>query len=354
MATAERPWLPRVAAMLREATVTCPLALAMVPTNARDERSRCLVSRELPRWTYAAPPRDARGETLDALSSHLSEKSDALAQLLAARADELAFHTHLAGAVGTPRFSALATTRRIDASKSLPLATAWAASTPRSEPRQSRETSGPGLTLESALRSRLAALRIDWPVLVRPSLAALAATGEGFVAVAADRLIDEETLERTVVHEVDGHVLPRVEALRRGHVLAGIGSAGGIAAQEGWALLCEERAGFLTDGRKRELAWRTIACERMHEGATFQSVSTALEAEALLERDAAYSLAERLFRGSLGARPGFGREASYLAYYIRIRDHLASHPEDETFFRSAVLAPEACALLRRAADEARA
>jgi hypothetical protein len=209
-------------------------------------------------------------------------------------------------------------------------------------------TSGPGATLESALRERLAALRIEWPVLVRPAMAALAATGDGFVAVAADRLISEETLARTVTHEIEGHVRPRVEGRRRGHFLAGIGTAGGNDAQEGWAIFCEEREGHLTPTRKHELAWRTIAAARMRGGEDFERVRCALEGEAGFARQQAYALAERLFRGSRGAHPGLGREAAYVANYLRVRDHLAVMPGDEEIFRVAQVTPEACALVREA------
>ena len=64
---------------------------------------------------------------------------------------------------------------------------------------------------------------------------------------------------------------------------------------------------------------------------------------------AAYrALAERLFRGSLGTLPGLGREAAYVAQYLRVRDHLAVLPGDEAVFRVAQVTPEACALVREA------
>ena len=43
-----------------------------------------------------------------------------------------------------------------------------------------------------------------------------------------------------------------------------------------------------------------------------------------------------------------GREAAYLTYYLRIRDHLEVYPSDEALFRGGVVAPEACALVRAA------
>jgi hypothetical protein len=176
-------------------------------------------------------------------------------------------------------------------------------------------------------------------------MAALAATGDGFVAVAEGRTIGEEALARTVVHEIEGHVRPRVEAVRRRHPLAGIGSAAGTLAQEGWAILCEERAGLLGPARKHELGWRTLACARMASGEDFVSVRRALEEEGGFDAEAALALAERVFRGSNGAAPGQGREFAYVAYYDRIRQHLAEDAHAEAHYRAAEITPEACRLL---------
>jgi hypothetical protein len=176
-------------------------------------------------------------------------------------------------------------------------------------------------------------------------MAALAATGDGFVAVAEGRAIGEEALARTVVHEVEGHVLPRIAAVRGRHPLAGIGSAAGMLAQEGWALVCEERAGFLKEARQHELGWRTLACARMAAGDDFVRVRLALEEEACFDAEAALALAERVFRGSDGTAPGHGREFAYVDYYVRIRRHLAEVAGAEAHYRSAEITPEACRAL---------
>jgi hypothetical protein len=90
----------------------------------------------------------------------------------------------------------------------------------------------------------------------------------------------------------------------------------------------------------------------MRQGADFREVRTQLEQDGGFGAEAAYLLAERLFRGSLGVLPGLGRESAYLTYYVRIRDHLNVYPSDEELFRAAVVAPEACALVRAASPPA--
>jgi hypothetical protein len=322
------------------------MAGALGPANAREERDRLTRAPfDTPRWAYTPFAEDRRGSVLLAAAELLrAHADDPLAEVLAARAEELAFHTHLATLAGSPRLAEALASRRFDDVQARALAEEWAEERPAREAR-SRRSSGPGATLEVALRDRLRALRIDWPVIVRPQMAALAATGEGFVAVTEGRAIGEETLERTVVHEIEGHVRPRVEAARSGHPLAGIGSAGGPLAQEGWAVLCEERTGLLTPTRRHELAWRYLACARMLAGEGFVAVRRALEDEAAFLPEAALALAERVFRGSHGVAPGLGRESAYLVYYVRIREHLAQDPDAEAHYRAAEITPEACRAL---------
>lgn len=342
------PTIARLREAVRRAASTCPLAQAVVPTNAASERKREHGTYAVPAWTYARADLDDRLAALEALSAVLAGLAPSpLAALYGDRVNELVHHTRLAAAVGTPAFSPLVAQRRLPLEDALEVARVWALERPEFTPPRAL-TSGKGATLETALRERLAALRIDWPVLVRPAMAALAATGDGFVAVAADRLVTEEAIARTVEHEIEGHVRPRFEASRCDHLLEGIGSAGGTDAQEGWAIVCEERSGHLTPTRKHELAWRTIAAARMRGGEDFSNIFHALENEAGLPRPHARALAERLFRGSLGTLPGLGREAAYVAQYLRVRDHLAVVPGDEAVFRVAQVTPEACALVRDA------
>ncbi len=345
--TPARPWYPRLARVLRQAAATCPLAGAIVPVNAREERARLAADpRSTPRWSYAPFADDGRRDTLLAVHEALRALApDPLALVLAARARELADLARLASLAGDPRFADAAAAHWPVHEASLRLAEEWAHAPRPEPPRKTRESSGPGATLESALRERLRDLRVDWPVIVRPRMAALAATGDGFVAVAEGRALSDEALERTVVHEIEGHVKPRVEAARRRHPLAGIGSAAGTLAQEGWATLCEERAGLLTVSRKHELSWRALACARMAAGANFVAVRRSLEEEAGFDEEAALALAERIFRGSDGSAPGHGRELAYVAYYVRIREHLAEDARAEEHYRSAEISPEACRLL---------
>jgi hypothetical protein len=342
----ERPWYPRVARVLRQAAATCPLAGAVIPVNAREERARLARDPDAtPAWRYAAFADEGRRDALLAVRDALASLGgDPLAAVLAARAEELADGSLLATLVGEPAFSEALPRRAWRDDTATQLAESWARERPSPAPRL-HASAGPGATLETALRERLLALGVGWPVIVRPRMAALAATGDGFVAVAEGRTLSEEALARTVVHEIEGHVLPRIEAARAAHPLAGIGSASGALAQEGWAIVCEERAGLLGATRRHELGWRALACARMAAGEAFVAVRRALEREAGFDPELALALAERVFRGSDGRSPGQGREAAYVTYYARVRAHLADDPAAEAHYRAAEITPEACRAL---------
>ena len=57
-------------------------------------------------------------------------------------------------------------------------------------------------------------------------------------------------------------------------------------------------------------------------------------------------MAERAFRGGDGSSPGLGRERVYLESFVRVRAHLAAHPDDEAVLASGQIALEAIETLR--------
>src|SRR5262249_10654130 len=143
-------------------------------------------------------------------------------------------------------------------------------------------------------------------VMVSPNLASLAATGDGFVQIAADRWMSRRDVQRTVLHEIDGHVLPRLAGERAALGIFGVGTAWGSGDQEGRALALERRMGFLEPGRRRELALRHVAARSVEAGADFTSTARFLLDQGAPLEDA-LRIAARVHRGG-----GLGREAVYL------------------------------------------
>src|SRR5262249_6655339 len=143
-------------------------------------------------------------------------------------------------------------------------ARAWIAEESEPENGPLRTSDGPEPeSLASRMRAELGALRAPFVVDVRRDLASLAATGERAVFGAAGREVSDADVMRTVLHEVSGHVMPRVRAAGLVPFIFRIGTARGTDDQEGYALVLEERAGLLGARRRRILAARHLACAAM-------------------------------------------------------------------------------------------
>ena len=84
----------------------------------------------------------------------------------------------------------------------------------------------------------------------------------------------------------------------------------------------------------------------MHDGASFADVAFTLARVHGLAESEAIVAAERAFRGGDGSRPGLGRERVYLESFVRVREHLARHPDDEQVLSCGQVAVDAVAELR--------
>jgi hypothetical protein len=135
---------------------------------------------------------------------------------------------------------------------------------------------------------------------------ALAATGPGLIVVRRGVRMSRAAVERTVLHEIDGHARPRARA----HGIFAVGTAEGSDGQEGRAIALEEAAGMLDDHRRRELGLRHRAALTMRQGADFVETVRSLDVE---PEDAA-RLAARVHRGG-----GLGREISYINHFKRFQ-----------------------------------
>jgi hypothetical protein len=332
---------------------------ALTPVEARRERTRLVAQVRAgrtaqPSWTYAPTSHAALRSALEAAETELARRSatSPLEGLYLDRVRELCLETAICEAAGTSAVAPLARARyaardaRVEQAASQ-LSSAWIAepgSSPAGTPLLS-DSSHPS-SLLSRMRAAVGSHRLPFVVASHPSLASLAATGERAVFVASGRLVHDEDAVRTVLHEIDGHALPRVRAMRTGHTLLRAGTARGIDDQEGRALLLEERAGLLTPRRRRQLAARHRAVEGMLDGGTFSDIAFALVRAHGLEPEEAVVVSERAFRGGDGLAAGLGRERVYLEAYLRVGEHLSEHPEDEALLASGQIAAGAAPILR--------
>jgi hypothetical protein len=300
-----------------------------------------------PEWTYAPldPARaTAVAVALEAIADALTQREPSpLANAYATRARELAVEGLLSSEAGTPSFATRARERFVpeSGSEASALAEAWVSA---EEPEPACDCTSDGdepSSLASRLREEIGKHRLPFRVVVSASLAPLAATGDRVILVAAGRAIAHVDVERTVLHEVEGHVRPRLRASTLSPGLFAIGTAGGADDQEGLALTLEERHGFLVGARRRELAWRHRAVLAMDDGATFVDTVRTLVARDGAPLTRAVAAAARAFRGSAGETPGLGRERVYLAAFVRVASHLHARPADEAVLASGQVAVDA-------------
>lgn len=310
------------------------LIRAVTPTNADRE----LASLEqafrrgaprLPRWRYDPPPLPPElPRALEELAAFLDTEPP-LGPIYAARARELRLEAALVAAIGTPRLTVTARLRFVgssleegeDARKADELAAAWTsghddglgserATNHAAEPSVRSCDAGDPRSLLSRMAREVGRKRLPMRVFAQPGMASLAATGDGVILVAQHKWLSRRDIERTVVHELEGHALPRARAARAPLALFAIGTARGIDDQEGRAIGIEEKRGFLDKPRKFELGCRHLAARAALEGADFPQVVASLRARGATIQTA-LRIAARVQRGSQGVG-GLAREIVYL------------------------------------------
>jgi len=353
--------LATVEESLRVVARSVGLLGAATPVDAHVERARLLADygagrERLPVWAYAATStehRHSRGlRVLDAMEMPL-RAIDAMpvGPLYRERALELRRELEAASVVGTSRFAHCAAVRfapSAEQSRADALAREWAR-----EPRTPADAASSTLasddrdprSLVSRLRAEVARRRLPFAVRTSASMSALAAISGDTLWVAEGRRLAARDIERTVVHEIEAHAVPRMRARTLPVGIFAIGTAGGSDDQEGYALWLEETRGVSGVERRRELGARHEAVSLMRSGADFVAVVRALrDLEVVLET--ALRIAERAFRGSDGRTPGLGRERVYLEAYVRVQGCLSRSPADEAVLGAGQVSVRAIDVLR--------
>lgn len=332
--------------LLESASREVRLLSAATPKNLLEERVRLARALEsgteaTPRWLYTKLDVGATRVRLARLVRALETVDEPLARHYRARAEELELECRFVANVGFRSVEALARERFAGATDDPGLRHALAfvkeasdgATTTNGAGRDSAKSNDllasddpSPRSLASRMKQELGARRLPFAVRVVPGLSALAATGETYVLVASGRPTRPEDVERTVLHEIEGHVLPRVRA-REGHVpLARFGTARGSDDQEGYALLLEERGGFLGPRRMRELCARRLAIAYAMAGATYMESARKLHEDHGFDPLDAVRVAERAYRGGDGNCLGLARDRPYLESWLSIREAAERDP----------------------------
>ncbi len=318
-------------ALLRRAEQSIMLLDRVTPRDGAVELSRVIEAwkkgrKLVPSFNYGPTPdlSELRAELL-AVADRAAGRGP-LFVLYAERARELELEARLAEAVGQPEFGALAAQRfpappGEDGDQTLALSRSYAGLSVHKvdEPLHASDDASDSQSLVSQMRKRVAELGLGVRVEVRAQ-AAVAAVGDGLIAIRPRVWLTEKQAQRIVVHETLGHALPRKRARSASLGLLAVGSAKSAETEEGRALLVEERARLLDDDRKRELGFRHLAAASVRRGASFRDTSEEL-VELGWPVETALDLAARVHRGG-----GLAREIVYLPSYLEVKRALSADP----------------------------
>lgn len=331
--TAPPAWVPDADRLLGAAARRIRVVGSSTPVNLVEELARLAASwgrsgGEVPRFTYA-PAQDHSDirTAMETAAERLVEQGE-LGGVYAGRARELAAEAAICEAAGGAGCWAAARLRyaardAFDAQADA-LAATWveegAGAAARDEARvRSDDARSPG-SLVSRMRREIGARRLPLRVVIA-DIAPLAATGDGVIQIARGRMLTREDVERTVLHEIEGHAAPGLRAAALPLGIFAIGTANGGDDQEGWALARERAAGYLVGARRIELGLRHLAARSVERGAGFVETARLLEARGARSTGDALRIAARVHRGG-----GLAREVVYLPALLRVEALLLAQP----------------------------
>ncbi|AUX41895.1 hypothetical protein SOCE26_033200 [Sorangium cellulosum] len=332
-APAAPAWVPDADRLLGAAARRIRVVGANTPVNLGEELARLAdvwerSGAEAPRFTYA--PAQDHGELRRAMETAAErlERQGELGAVYAGRAREIAADAAVCEAAGGPGCWAAARRRyaardgfdeRADALAATWLEEPAGAAAGEGERVRSDDERASG-SLVSRMRREIGAQRLPLRVVIA-DIAPLAATGDGVIQVARGRMLTRDDVERTVLHEIEGHAAPSVRAAALPLGIFAIGTAHGGDDQEGWALARERAAGYLTGLRRIELGLRHLAARSVERGAGFVETVRLLEARGARSARDALRIAARVHRGG-----GLAREVVYLPALLRVEAMLQTQP----------------------------
>ncbi|MFO0617268.1 MAG: DUF1704 domain-containing protein [Polyangiaceae bacterium] len=311
-----------------------------------------------------SPALEARLARLEALQAEL-KGSDALEELLRARAHSHVIGTRLALAAGTKAFGALsreayggarttwldADTSNLDFAEHLAARLGPGASASRSPAARDRAAPLDAEGLGKYVAERVEKLGASAPpveIVVDEDVSAKAIAGKTRLRIRKDASFEAEEARSLFLHEVETHLFTAQNGAEQPH-LDFLDSGGPLATQtqEGLAVFAELYAQAITLQRLRRLVTRVRLVAMAEDGASFLDVYRHLLASDPENPKACYLDAARIFRGGLveGGAP-FTKDAVYLSGLVEVYDFLrvavAEDHEDicETLVTGRIALPE--------------
>ncbi len=162
---------------------------------------------------------------------------------------------------------------------------------------------------------------------IRDDLYAGVLASMGRLLVGKDMTVSPERSGALINHEVGTHLLTYYNGLAQPLRQLHTGLAGYDEMQEGLAVLAEYLTGALTAGRLRVLAARVVAVDALIEGGGFVDVFRLLSDRHGFERQTAFQVAMRVFRGG-----GLTKDFVYLQGLGKILEFISRGGELEPLY----------------------
>ncbi len=259
-----------------------------------------------------------------------------------ARAEELWLEADLVQAVGTRRFRELAERRFPTPEPSLmPLVEAWLTAPDQGKtPLVCSDDRTHPQSLLRVLERSIGELKLAARVVVSELMLVTAAVGKDSVFLRPSVWLEAREAERIAVHEVRGHLLPRVLSYHASEPILRSGCAGSDEDQEGYALFLEAKTGLMSPSRRRALAIRHLAASLVRAGADLVTGVRALMMRGCSPREAVPALM-RAMRGG-----GLCRELVYIPRFLAVSECFAEQPELIRWFEQGRVSLRYCATAR--------
>ncbi|MBD1558679.1 flavohemoglobin expression-modulating QEGLA motif protein [Vibrio sp. S9_S30] len=119
-------------------------------------------------------------------------------------------------------------------------------------------------------------------------------------------------IERLVQHELGVHMATNYNARAQTLKIFRLGLPGSTVSQEGLAILAEYKSGYLSHERLNMLAKRVLAVDSMLKEQNFYQTYSYLIDDLNLDKDSAFSLTTRVYRGG-----GFTKDHLYLKGFLQ-------------------------------------
>lgn len=307
--------------LVTEASRAIRLFFHVSPSNEKEQKERFLARpgpESEPEYTY--PPLEFAADELLGRLENISPPPGAIGRLYADKCTELADTVRLLQARGSGDFQAL--------SESLfgrpPPGMVSAAKEILQSPREPEHRDLNEVTVKAQLEAHVEGYRRRYPdfrceVVIDPDMSSNMYVSDHRIHLKKGLSISAPAAACDRHHEIDAHILTYLNGKNQPLALFAVGLKGYLAFQESLGVFSEMANRVFYPGRAATLCARVVAVDAMTGGMRFCNVFAMLVEEHGLDREAAYTICQRVFRGG-----GFTKDWLYLSKLQELVQYWAS------------------------------